>query len=426
MADTRNEMDAFEEQVKAHLQHYEVPYNQADWAQMDRALSSGVRSWGLGRAWVAGLLLAGGLLIGGSAYYIGRDKGSQMAEAHDTLPFATPALPPAMVTMPAGPPTPEAGGGTGLIGDEEEAEQAAPTVPPATAVETGRPAATQQRKPVQAAQADPASAPRNTAAPVSAPASAFRASAKETCPGDPVNFTVESMPEDGIYLWNFGDGNFSNKANPEHVFSKPGTYQVMLSMSSTGAGAIRNKASSGVIVIHEAPLAAFNVLKMDAPGEVPRVHFESRAEGAHGYHWDLGDGTVSTEINPDHVYRKKGTYQVVQSVTNATGCVDRKVKEVVVEHDFDLAAPTRITPDNDGTEDSFMPQTLTLLKAKFSFTIYDPAGRLVYSTGDARRPWLGKAHNQGGVLPAGNYVWVADVVVGQGTETFNGTVQLMK
>lgn len=426
MADTRNEMDAFEQQVKTHLEHYEVPYNQADWAQMDRALSSGVRSWGHGRALVAGLLLAGGLLIGGSAYFIGRDKGTQLAEARTNDAVTGTVLSAQTMEQPA----------------EEVAHLAENTTLPSASGATDEPAQTQQaasptrsNAPGVTAQQGTGGTPVNNrpepnSAPViatpTAPASAFRASAKETCPGDPVNFTVESMPEDGIYLWNFGDGNFSNKANPEHVFTKPGTYQVMLSMSSSGAGAIRNKASSGMIVIHEAPLAAFNVLKMDAPGEVPRVHFESRAEGAHGYQWDLGDGTVSTEANPDHVYRKKGTYQVVQTVTNATGCVDRKVKELVIDHDFDMAAPARISPDNNGTDDSFMPQTLTQLKAKFSFTVYDPAGRLVYSTSDARRPWLGKAHNQGAVLPAGNYVWVADVVVGQGTETFNGTVQLVK
>ncbi len=423
MVEKPNDMDAFERQVKAQLEHYEVPYNAADWAQMDRALSSGVQGWGHGRALVAGLLLAGGLLIGGTAYYLGMDKGSQLAETQTSVEVpSAPGIEPASAAVNAG--VTETGGPLG------ERVEGAPQPRPATAPShNGNPATPRPKS----GNVDPArhtagkptpAAPTSQAAPET-PASAFRASVKETCPGDPVNFTVDNMPEDGIYLWNFGDGNFSNKANPDHVFTKPGTYQVMLSMSSAGAGTMRNKPSSGMIVIHEAPLATFNMVKLEFPGQVPRVHFENRAEGAHSYQWDLGDGTTSTEPSPDHVYRKKGTYQVVQTVTNATGCTDRKVKELIIDRDFDLAAPKAFTPNGDGNEDSFMPQTLKQLQAKFNLAVYDPAGRLVYSTSDARRAWTGQAQNQGAVLAPGHYVWVADLQAGQHTETFTGSVQLV-
>ncbi len=354
-----NDMDAFERQVKERLEHYEVPYNAADWAQMDRALSSGVRGWGHGRALVAGLLLAGGLLIGGTAYYIGMDKGSQLAETQTSQP-----------ADPVAAPTLQSGSSPEMPGESLEA--AATRIEPQaprSGTTWGDNAAGKTKSPAKETRPRPVTTKATTGNTPAAPpagtppdaASFFRASTKETCPGDPVHFTVEHMPEDGIYLWNFGDGNFSNKADPEHVFTKPGTYQVMLSMTSSGAGSIRNKASSGMIVIHEAPLATFNIIKQEYPGQVPSVHFESRAEGAHSYHWDLGDGAVSTDANPDHVYRKKGTYQVVQTVTNATGCVDRKVKELTIDHDFDLAAPKRISPDGDGQEDSFMPHLAWLL-----------------------------------------------------------------
>lgn len=39
----RNDLDAFEQRLRDTLQNYEVPYNSSDWAQMERALSSGVR-----------------------------------------------------------------------------------------------------------------------------------------------------------------------------------------------------------------------------------------------------------------------------------------------------------------------------------------------------------------------------------------------
>ncbi|MBZ0206651.1 MAG: PKD domain-containing protein [Flavobacteriales bacterium] len=431
MAGSMNELDAFEQQLKESLEQYEVPYNSADWAQMERALSSGVRGWGRGRALLTGLLVAGGLLIGGTAYFLGRDTGNPIAvsgavsneQTDTTLPDRSNTS-----TMPS------QASGPAQLPAEAMVEQSIETdMPPVSeqAVTRGQhsditdrstPSSTTSKAAITSGA--PMTGPGPTA-PKSA-GTAFRASVKEACPGIPVEFTVEHMPEDGIYLWNFGDGSFSNKPNPQHVFSKPGSYQVMLSMSSAGAGTIHNKPSSDMIVIHDAPSAAFNILKMDYEGQVPTVHFESRALGAKSYHWDLGDGSVSTLAHPDHVYREKGVYQVVQTVTNETGCVDRKVKELRIDRDFDLSAPKSFSPNGDGKEDNFMPQALLDLKVKFQLAVYDPVGSLVYSTSDATRPWCGKVKNQGAVCSAGDYVWVVDVeAANRATETFTGTVKLL-
>lgn len=430
MAESTNNMDAFEQKLKESLEHYAVPYNSADWAQMERALSSGVRGWGHGRALVAGLLVAGGLLIGGTAYFLGRDNATtQQAIA------ATPQQ--SLAT--------EAQVHTGQTAQSEPVEpQTTPTATTAgsTRVTTestltaGAPAPTQAAHMASAHKAAAGTAPHaavpqanpqpehGTAAP--APATLFRTSTKESCTGSPVDFTVEHMPEDGIYLWNFGDGSFSNKPNPQHTFTKPGSYQVMLSLSNTGMGTIHNKPSSDMIVIHEAPAANFNVVKQDFPGLLPSVHFENRSLGAKSYHWDLGDGTVSTEAHPDHIYKVKGTYKVELTVTNETGCEDRRMKEVRIDKDFNLGAPASFSPNGDGKDETFMPESLLSLNSKFELTVYDPAGQPVYSTSNPTHPWCGKVKNQGPVCAPGEYVWVVDVERGsQAAETFTGKVKLL-
>lgn len=422
-------MDAFERQLKERLEHYEVPYNSGDWTQMERALASGVRSWGHGRALVAGLLLAGGLLIGGTAYFLGRDTGVEMAQ----VPVAGNASTPGHTLSPSGPETLElpteapVASGTSATGRHSNTAPEGPrhgATAPATA-------------PVAASKGNGGTATTNGTAPsgepapdrskaAKAPASMFRASVKDACPGSPVDFTVENMPEDGIYLWNFGDGSFSNKPNPQHTFVKAGSYQVMLSMSSQGMGTIHNKPSSETIMIHDAPAAGFNVVKQDFTGQLPTVHFENRSLGGKTYLWDLGDGTVSTEQHPDHVYKAKGLYKVELTVTNETGCVDRKMREVRIDKDFNLGAPASFSPNGDGKEETFMPEALRGLATKFKLDIYDPAGVLIYTTTDASHPWCGKVRNQGAVCAAGDYVWMADVDSGnKGTETFTGKVKLV-
>ncbi|MBR06352.1 MAG: hypothetical protein CMP48_01580, partial [Rickettsiales bacterium] len=48
------------------------------------------------------------------------------------------------------------------------------------------------------------------------------------------------------------------------------------------------------------------------------------------FHWDFGDGYISTEENPNHLYADAGSYLVELSVINALGCANSLTKEVVV------------------------------------------------------------------------------------------------
>ena len=41
-----------------------------------------------------------------------------------------------------------------------------------------------------------------------------------------------------------------------------------------------------------------------------------------GYKWDLGDGTISTQRNPSHFYRRTGNYTIQLIVFTKTGCTD--------------------------------------------------------------------------------------------------------
>ncbi|MGV9012426.1 MAG: PKD domain-containing protein [Flavobacteriales bacterium] len=405
-----NQLDAFEQRLKESLEGFEVPYNSAHWAQMDRALSSGVKGWSHGKTLLTGALVAGALLLGGTAYYMGRDSSK----------LEMPTLQAATLV--------KASSDTAVLHNVPQSAEAVvsemiaqPMQPKASTVALRTPAATLKSDSPEPTVSAPTPAP---------PAKAnvlFLSSVKEACPGSPVDFTVQDLPEDGIFLWNFGDGNFSNKQAPEHTFTKPGSYKVMLSVSGTGTGSVQNKLSSGTITIHEAPLADFKVVKRDFAGQFPLVDFQSRAMGAVTYLWDFGDGSKSSEPNPEHVYKVKGRYNVLQTVTNATGCTDNKTEFVEINRDFTLGAPEQFSPNGDGQYDTFMPGSLKLLDTKFHLTVYNTEGARIYSTDNAAQPWTGKVNNQGADCAPGEYVWAVDIrTVGNAPETFTGKVKLVR
>lgn len=429
-----NQLDAFEQRIRDVLEPFEVPYNSADWAQMEKALDSGRKSSWWGGLGFYAALLAGALAIGGTTYLISRTgsndaAGNEVAQnghgtgsMSDVPPSTDPDNDPSdHQTMPA----------TAAVSDEESttsaengdlAQPASPrfgkdgTLP---SVDAAKPAKTTG---LDAQRGDRTGAPSVRDLPVrdersgndqpgaeGAVEMTIRPSVTEGCPGTTVEFAAEHLPEEGIFLWNFGDGSFSNKPNPSHTYSKSGRFEVMLSHSSMAGGNIRNKPSSDLIVIHEAPEGDFLPQRQSYVGHLPSVHFENRSLGGMEYHWDFGDGVTSAVPHPDHVFRKKGTYHVELVVTNARGCVDRVEKEVVVEHDYNLLAPEAFSPNGDGTNDLFIPEALRELELRFKLSIHDPAsGELVYETTDASKPWTGRVMNRGDLCAPGTYVWVVE------------------
>lgn len=434
MSTSKNGLDAFERSLRDSLEQFEVPYNSADWTQMERTLNGGGRAW-----WVSGvglsILVAGLVVVGGGAWYAMNGSRLTTGETSDDKAVNEKAAlnegnsVVAQVTAESST-TPRSKNATTTTPSaklEEEKQAVTPSRTDLTpAKETvGQVAATSSTE--KRAKAEAASGV-GTAPSTPAPNPneiTFKTSVAEGCPGTSIDFKVSNMPENGIYLWNFGDGSFSNKANPEHTFTKPGSYQVMLSMSAAGVGTIQNKPSSDVIVIHEAPMAAFNVLKQEYDGHLPSVHFENRSLAGEQYRWDFGDGQTSTIAHPDHIYKKKGVYQVELTVTNEIGCEDKIMKDVRIDKDYNLDAPASFSPNGDDFQEAFMPEALRTLGVKFMLTVYSPNGTLLYQTNDATKPWTGRPQNRGELCGAGEYVWVVDVRESLHlAETYTGKVKL--
>lgn len=418
--------DAFEHSLKRTLDQYEVPYNSADWARLERALDQQ-----RGPAWHASaglyaLLLGGSLAVATTLHLLfqmpedpraGEGSGmvTQVVAKDDQTGERS------FVVTPPDKPT-SAKSATGAK-DVDPASSAQPHGP--TASKTGLQRAANRIAP-QARGNTSGPAPE-TPMPASAE-KAIRVSTTEGCPGTTVDFGLENASEGGIYLWNFGDGSFSNKPRPSHTFTKSGAYEVMLSHSAIGGGSIMNRPVSDRIVIHEAPEAAFTPLKRAFPNSVPSVHFENRSVGGKAYHWEFGDGQTSSAVHPDHVFKKKGTYHVQLTVTNAKGCIDRTEHVVEVEADYDLLAPKTFSPNGDGVDDTFVPEALKTLGAKFNLTIFDATtGTVLYETSDAQRPWNGRVQNRGDACLAGDYVWVVEMKEGEKNGgTYDGTVRLLR
>ncbi len=166
------------------------------------------------------------------------------------------------------------------------------------------------------------------------PQSGFQANPKQGCLPLNVNFQSNIQLGDAPiqkYIWDFGDGGSSNKANPTHTYQQRGSFSVSLIARDTN-GCQNVKTKQNLIATSRVPNADFtasNVKSCDTPAV---VQFSNNSSGQRplSFKWDFGDGTIDSIPNPSHAYQQRGNYTVQLVVTNARGCSDTLTKQSLV------------------------------------------------------------------------------------------------
>ena len=158
------------------------------------------------------------------------------------------------------------------------------------------------------------------------------ASFTNTCTNLSCSFSDTSTDDDGTvvsWAWDFGDGATAVSQNPSHSYATEGTYTVTLTVTDDDGAASDPPASRTVSVspANEGPTAEFT---FDCTNLV--CQFSDASNDPDGtiaaWSWDFGDGSLSTQQNPQHAFASKGDYQVSLEVTDndeATGQTSQTV-----------------------------------------------------------------------------------------------------
>jgi PKD repeat protein len=258
----------------------------------------------------------------------------------------------------------------------------------------------------------------------SMPAIPISISTREGCEGTSVKFNINTSGIDGNYLWNFGDGTFSNESNPSHTYTKAGVYDVTLSVTSNKDGVIRTKTMDQIIVINPNPDADFEWEFVDAVGEIPVVRFHNRSQRANQAQWVIVD-SVTEEINPVVPIEARGAHWIELMVSNEFGCANAKKKIISVNEDYALMAPTRFSPNGDGVFDTFMPRALMTGEHRFSFIVYR-GDEVIYETEDPSKSWSGVLPDGSMAQPGDSFTWTAVVYKPKGDKFYSGSVAVVR
>ncbi|MCZ2223528.1 MAG: PKD domain-containing protein [Chitinophagales bacterium] len=162
----------------------------------------------------------------------------------------------------------------------------------------------------------------------------FNASTTNGCYPLKVQFSDASIANSGNniqWLWDFGDGNFSNQQNPQHTYTIAGSFTVSLQVKNS-KGCSAQLSYPNYINVPTGVKANFNVVAATNCSLPANISFTNTSSGSGllSYQWDFGDGTTSSQQTPTHTYNSNGSYTVTLIVTNNNGCSDTIVKPNIV------------------------------------------------------------------------------------------------
>jgi PKD repeat protein len=173
----------------------------------------------------------------------------------------------------------------------------------------------------------------------SAPRAAFTVTPNSGTVPLTVQFTNQSSGQISSYFWNFGDGTTSTEASPRKTYASVGTFNVFLTVTGPGGVGITSQQVQVRNAQTPPPQAAFAFSPMTGVAPLA-VQFSDRSTGqVTAYTWNFGDGSISTEQNPQHTYLAGGNY-VVTLIVGGPGGQSSLAQSITVI----VPSPTATTP----------------------------------------------------------------------------------
>ncbi len=147
--------------------------------------------------------------------------------------------------------------------------------------------------------------------------------------GNQTDFFGTSGNQITDWYWDFDDGNFATTQDATNTFATVGTFDVELTV--TDIDGCQNTILHTVSVTNVPELDySWNYSCMGEPIQFTVESPPTDIPAVVSWDWDFGDGGISTEMNPLHVYPVAGTYNVSLTIVDTMAATNTIIKQIVV------------------------------------------------------------------------------------------------
>ncbi len=419
-----NPLNKFDQQIKNSFDSYEVPYDSNHWDELQSELNAttpsmtsyfGAITTGLvatGIVFVAMLFFMSDSNMDGRRHALVEETPVEVSDGSKTADQTATQLD---VNADSKTQTPALDANQGEVTSSDITDDSAPAIDgTSSSINSSTSKTSTRSNKTKSSKSDALSTPVKT---IKGKAGSENApNVKTGCTGLVINFTAsEEYGADAKYLWNFGDGFFSNEPNPSHTFNKEGVFDVSLSVTSKNTGQISSNVVQAMIEVMEAPTANIDVI-INSPTE---VIIKNDSYHAGELVWNLNNTTILNKNEINISVADNTRQSIVMSVSNDGGCTD--TLETIINSIESGSEFPRVLTSTFGSH--FAPGAILNRGDVTSIKIFEKStGNLVFS-GAGNKGWKG-TDAQGKPASNGEYNWVM-VVEKQGIiDIYKGNIEL--
>jgi outer membrane protein OmpA-like peptidoglycan-associated protein len=124
------------------------------------------------------------------------------------------------------------------------------------------------------------------------------------------------------HVWDMGDGTRINELVANHCYERPGSYQVRSILVDRKTGSVFHELDAHELLIDDhfqAWISSPDTVRTGRTLALDASRSQLQGMVANEYHWDMGDGSLSSGLHTHHTFRRPGTYQIKLDVLSAPG-----------------------------------------------------------------------------------------------------------
>jgi gliding motility-associated-like protein len=261
------------------------------------------------------------------------------------------------------------------------------------------------------------------------PSVSFTLDTTSGCVPVTVGLSADTTGQQATYAWTSTGASGTVGANGQMIFAVGGCYDITL--TATMNGCANSLTQSSVVCVQDYPVASFEANPSTFTEPSQTVNFNNTSIGATGYVWNFGDGNLSNDEFPQHMFQGTNDgYTITLIASTSMGCMDSTSITIAANLGATYYVPNTFTPDGDKFNQVFLPTFSTGVSSEgYEMVIYNRWGEVMFETHNMQVGWDGSYGLEGLDCPTGTYTYkIAFVLVNGGQERIilTGHVNLLR
>jgi gliding motility-associated-like protein len=246
---------------------------------------------------------------------------------------------------------------------------------------------------------------------------------------DPQIFIDATVCPDSVANVNFTGGPFdsfswSNGSSVNPTTAGPGNISLTVAIGNC------DKTITETVQSYPSPVADFNIAPLTSGLPNTNIIFTDASTPSgfiNSWDWNFDATNISSQSsNPplggsndyDWIFDQQGNYTITLTVLDNNGCHSTTSQDYLIVSNIVVA--NVITPNGDGMNDFLVFENLDISVASNQVSIFNRWGNEVFSQPDYQNDWNGDG------LSVGTYFYILQVNFESGTETFKGSLNILR